>query len=126
MTKKQKGEGQLAAGQEEMAIAFLRNAAIGERVMEVAQASLLEARTGLEFWTVVRLLSVTLGLPGLCLMLDGRLFEVGQRGGGEKAVAIEVPRGRMVVRLEKETARATLALVWMVRQTLEAGAGRER
>jgi hypothetical protein len=109
-----------------MAIALLRHAAIGERMMEVAQASLLESRTAGEFWGVVRMLSAALGLPGLCLMLDGRLFEVGQPGGGERVVAIEVPRGRMVLRLEKDSMRATLALVWLVRKTLEEGAGRER
>jgi hypothetical protein len=117
---------EVTAGQEQMAIALLRHAAIGERMMEVAYASFLEARTAREFWGVVRMLSTALGLPGLCLMLDGRLFEVGQRGGGEKVMAIGVPRGRMVVRMEKDSMRATLALIWLVRQTLEEGAGRER
>jgi hypothetical protein len=126
MTKKGMGGQEVTDGQEEMAVAFLRHAAIGERLMEVAYASLLASRTGGEFCGVVQTVSSALGIPGLCLMLGGRLFEVGQRGGEGKVVAIGIPGGRMVVRLERDTMRATLALVWLVRQALEEGAGRQR
>lgn len=112
--------------QEEMEIALLRHAAIGERLAEEMHGRLVETRTAEEFWALVQVLSVTLGLPGVCLILDGRLYEMGDRGGEEKVIGVRVPRGRLLLRLEGEKRRASMAVGWMVRQALEEGGGRDR
>jgi len=126
MRKKRQGCDRSTPGGEEIAITLLRHAAMGERLTEVVYASLLETKTGRELWVVVRALCGALGLPGVCLMLDKRLYEVGKRGGEEKVIGMRVPGGRMVVRLEEETRRASLAMMWVVRRALEHGAGTER
>lgn len=112
-----------AAGREELAMTALRQAAIGERIVATAHLTMLEARTAEVFWGAVQGLAGAMGLPGVCLMLDGRLFECGKRGGGEAVLAAQMPRGRLLLRMEPESRRAAMALVWVVRRALEAGAG---
>ncbi len=126
MRKKAEGWNDWTAGGEEMAIALLRHAAIGERLAAVMHASLLETRSGREFWAVLRAMGGALGLPGMCLMLDKKLYAMGRRGGEEQVIGIRVRGGRMVVRLEGESRQVSLAMVWVVRRALEEGAGTER
>jgi len=111
------------AEREERAIARLRQAAIGERIEAGAHAAMLEARTAEAFWEAVRRLAGAMGLPGVCLMLDGRLFECGQRGG-EPVLGTRMPRGRLLLRLEPECRRAGMAFVWVVRRALAEGAAK--
>lgn len=113
----------MTANQEEKVVTLLRNGAIGARLSEVFHERLVETRSGEEFWSVVRSLSQALGVPGMCLMLNGRLFELGARGAGGEVVGISVPRGRLLVRVDGGAQKASLAVVWMVRRALLHGAG---
>ncbi len=110
--------------QEEKTVAMLRHAAIGERVVATVHANLLEAQTAEALWAAVRRLGVAMGVPGVCLILRGRLFEFRRPEMVGTAMGTRVRGGRLVVLMDPICRQAGMTLIWVVRRALEEGAGK--
>jgi hypothetical protein len=95
----------------------LRHAAIGKRVAETLHESVVMAETDEEAWLVVRTVCVLAGLPGVCVMQRGRMYECGRTANGEEldSVQSQIPGGRVVVLVEERTRQAGYALLRVMR-----------